>query len=160
MTDCKDISHRILSLYPRTSGFAYAVLEGKHRLADFGQVSLGTGAEMEFCDRVEELLDRFKPNLVVLEDQAAGRRAERARSRVEAALRVVELRDVRTVLLSPGEVRMALGLSVRASKHEVAAEIATRFRKELTRSIPTKRIWQIDPRIYVFEAVALALAAS
>ena len=162
MTTHSNVRDRVLALYPRRTGFAYAVLEGRERLVDWGQAKLATDTDDEFRTRAEWFIRQFKPTIVALEDCSNTRRGERTRARIEAALGIAKFSDTRmlaTILLSPAEVRGAVALPPEAAKRELVEKIVEYF-PELYRLKPRKRIWQRDPRMYVFEAVALALAAA
>ena len=149
----------MLAVYPRTTGFAYAVVEGRKRLVDWGQLKLGVNTDEEFRLRLEELIvGPNSPTMMVLEDCSNTRRGERTRSRIETALGAAQSFNLETLLISPAEVRVALQLPTDASKHVLVERVIELF-PELLHSKPNRRIWQHDPRMYVFEAVTLCLAA-
>jgi len=150
---------RVFSIYPCRRGFAYAVLEGRGRLVDWDVAQLGVDTDDEFLDRLQALIDKYTPQLVAFEDCSGGRRSEKSQARIEAGLGLANYLDLRTTLVSPGETRKALGLSQRATKHDVAARLARHF-PELVRKTPKRMIWQRDPRMNLFDAIALCLAAS
>jgi len=155
-----DLSHvLVLSIYPCRRGFAYAVLEGTGRLVDWDVAQLGVDTDDEFRDRLQALIDKYQPHLVAFEDCSSGRRSEKSQARIEAGLGLAHYLDIRTTLISPGEVRNTLGLSLRATKHDVASHLARRF-PELVRKTPKRTIWQRDARMNLFDAIALCLAAS
>lgn len=150
---------RVFSVYPCRRGFAFAVLEGRDRLVDWNVAQLGFDTDDEFVRRLHALIEKYRPQLVVLEDCSTGRRGEKTQRRIEAGLGLSKYLDLQTILLSPGEMRTALELPLRASKHDVAARVVHHF-PELARKTPKRAIWQRDPRMYLFEAVAHCLAAA
>ena len=150
---------RVLSVYPCRLGFAYAVLERKDRLVDWDVAKLGVDTDEEFRDRLQALIEKYQPRLVAFEDCTSGRRSEKTRARIEAGLGLAKYLDLRTTLISPGETRRALDLSLRATKHDVAGCVARHF-PELARKTPKQTIWQRDPRMNLFDAVALCFAAA
>lgn len=150
---------RVLSVYPCRAGFAFAVLEGRDWLIDWGVAQLGVDTDGEFRNRLHALIARYQPQLVAFEDCSNGRRSQKTQGRIEVGLGLSKYLDLQTILVSPGETRNALDLPQGATKHEVATRVARHF-PELVRKTPKRMIWQRDPRMYVFEAVALALAAA
>jgi hypothetical protein len=149
---------RVLSVYPCRSGFAYAVLEGRERLVDWDVAQLGVDTEEEFRSRLQALIDKYHPQLVAFEDCSNSRRGDKTQERIEAGLGLAKVLDCRTVILSPDERRRALDLSLNATKHDIADRVATHF-PELVRKAPKRTIWQRDPRMNLFDAVALGFAA-
>jgi len=150
---------RVLSIYPCRRGFAFAVLEGRDRLVDWNVAQLGIDIDGEFVRRLQALIEKYRPRLVVFEDCSTGRRGEKTQRRIEAGLSLSRYLDLRTILLTPGETRKALALPLTASKHDVAARVVDQF-PELARKTPKRTIWQRDPRMYLFDAVAHGLAAA
>jgi hypothetical protein len=149
---------RVLSVFPSRLGFSYAVLEGHDCLVEWDAAQLGKHTDEEFGNRVEEIIKRFKPTLLTCEDCAGTRRGEKAQRRVEAVIRLAKLLDIDTLVVSPADIDVALDLPRGSSKHEIAMRIVQIF-PELARKAPRRRIWQRDPRMNLFEAVALGLAA-
>jgi hypothetical protein len=149
----------VLAVYPCRPGFAYAVLEGRDRLVDWAVAQLGTDRDDEFSRRLEALIEKYGPQLVVFEDCSTGRRSEKTRRRIEAGIGLSKYLDLQTMLLSPGETRRALDLPLKASKHDVVARVVKHF-PELFRKTPNQAIWQRDPRMNLFDAVALCFAAT
>src|SRR5215510_1841358 len=75
---------RIFALDPTTKGFGYAVLETPFRLVDWGLAHISGEKESGAVARFEELLDQFRPDIVILEDAAAS--GSRRRPRVQKLL--------------------------------------------------------------------------
>ena len=67
---------RILSIAPTTRGFGFAVLE-EDKLVDWGvKVVKGNKNTMSLV-RIEELIDHYHPEIMVLEDHTKSHRAPR-----------------------------------------------------------------------------------
>ena len=150
-------AERALSIFPLRLGFSYAVLEGGTRLVDWGVARLGRQNDSEFQRRVAATIEGSRPTIVVCEDDSNPRRGEKARRRARIAIEVAAFLGVPVTLASAGQVRSALGLANKASKQNVADELIRRF-PELSWRAPRNRIWQRDPKMNVFEAIALAVA--
>ena len=96
---------RVLSIYPCRRGFAFAVLEGRDRLVDWNVAQLGIDIDGEFVRRLQALIEKYRPRLVVFEDCSTGRRGEKTQRRIEAGLSLSRYLDLRTILLTPGETK-------------------------------------------------------
>ena len=150
-------AERVLSIFPLRLGFSYAVLEGGMRLVDWGVARLGRQTDTEFRRRVAATIEGSRPTTVVCEDDSNPRRGETARRRAGIAIQAADFVGVPVKLASTDEIRSALGLGNKASKQEVADQLVRRF-PELSWRAPSNRIWQRDPKMNLFEAVAMAAA--
>ena len=72
----KDI--RVLAIDPSTRGFGFAVLEGPNRLIDWGVKETKTDKKRRTLQLIEDLIDRYLPNVIVVEDYA-GKGSRRCR---------------------------------------------------------------------------------
>jgi len=147
-----------VAIDPTRTGFAFTVLEAPCLLVDRGQ-RIARPKTGELLRKVDALLSKHYPAVLVLEDIASpgARRRKRARREIRSmehlALKrgvVVERVSRLTVLdtFAPGR-----------GKYEVAVRLAEIF-PELSGRLPWKRkIWMPeDPRINVFDALGLAAA--
>ena len=149
----------MLGIYPHRLGFSYAILEGERRLVDWGTAQLGQRDDEEFRARLATVIEINRPTLLVCEDLTEDRRGATVRKRVDVAIGLARSLSLRNLARDRGDIRLTLELDVRASKHDVADRLVELF-PELTRHRPRRRIWQRDPRMRLFEAVALCYAAS
>ena len=152
---------RIFAMDPTTKGFGYAVLETPFRLVDWGLAHVSGEKESGAIARFEELLDQYRPDIVIIEDSTAP--GSRRRPRVQKLLE--KLRD--TVRERGMAVHMIPRLAVvecfsapdkRATKFSITQNLAETF-PELAPKMPARRnIWQSeDERIATFDALALAV---
>jgi hypothetical protein len=152
---------RIFALDPTTKGFGYAVFETPFHLVDWGLAHVSGEKESGAIARFEELLDQYRPDIVILEDSAAP--GSRRRPRVQKLLE--RLRD------SARERSLAVHLiprlaviecfsspDKRATKFSITQNLAETF-PELAPKMPKRRkIYQSeDERIATFDALALAV---
>jgi hypothetical protein len=149
---------RTLAIDPTTSGFGFVVLEGSERLVDWGLGRLERPEDVLFQKRIEKLLDRTAPQLLVLEDMRDSRRGERAiawarlaeKSAAKRGMQVEKVgrREVSEHFATSGKTRWEVGLAI------------SRFFPELAPSLPKKRhIWESeDRRMAIFSAASIALA--
>jgi hypothetical protein len=147
-----------IAIDPTRTGFAFAVLEAPGHLIDRGQRTARpkTGALIR---KVEALLSKHYPAVLVLEDTAApgARRRKRARGEIRELERLALKRAVPVERVS----RLAVldTFAPGKGKYEVAVRLAEIF-LELRDRLPWKRkVWMPeDPRMNVFDAVGLAAA--
>lgn len=148
----------LLAIDPTSRGFAFAVLEAPAFLLDWGSKSatMGSGSLVR---KVDELLSRHQPDVLMLEDLAAkgAQRRIRAREEIQAIERLALTRGV------PVERVSRLGVldtfAPRKTKYEVALRLAEIF-PVLANRLPRKRkTWTPEEtRMSVFDALAIAAA--
>lgn len=148
---------RVLAIYPCQTGFGFAVVERTRRLLDWGEAELGRNTDDEFAARVALEIARCRPDALVVEDARGTRRGLKAQRRGRAALSLAERVGVANAIVSSHELRLALALAPDATKHGVASRLCE-LHPELVPHMPRQSIWQKDPKMNVFCAVALATA--
>ena len=138
-------------------GFAFAVLEGPERLVDWGGREVKGDVSL-FLAKLERLIERYRPDLLVLEEPAGSRRGGRAKEWLAWAEELAAKREVRSVAVSRDQLG-ARYAALGASKHEIATGIALQF-PELAPYLPKpRRPWQSEPAsLGVFIAVARGLS--
>jgi hypothetical protein len=147
----------LLAIDPTSRGFAFTLLEVPAYLVDWGSKSVTTGSDV--VRKVDKLLSRYKPDVLVLEDLRAdgSRRRIRAKKEIRAMERLALTRGVRVERVSRLEVRDAFAPG--KSKYEVALRLAEIF-AVLANRLPRKRnTWRPEEaRMSVFDAVGIAAA--
>ena len=149
---------RVLSIELTAPGFAFAVLEGPERLIDWGGRQI-EGDVSVFLLKLGQLVDRYRPDALVLEDPALSRRGERGRKWLAWAEELGNKRSLRLHTIAAQEFRWRVPL-IQKNRHSVAIAIAEQF-QQLRPALPKKhKPWQAEPaRIAVFVSIARALAA-
>jgi hypothetical protein len=152
---------RVLAVDAGTRGLGYAIFEGPTRLVDWGTKDIRKNKEQVALVKVEELLRRFEPDVLVVEDCAhlASRRNRRI------ALLVGRMLATASALGVPGHA-LPLTLMYRhfakrgaRDKYAIASAIAQRFAALALRLPPKRKPWQSeDIRMSIFDAAALAIA--
>lgn len=148
-----------LALDPTKDGFAFAVLQGSETLLDWACSEVGRKKPEQWHSRIEKLIARYDPEIVVLEDVEHSRRGKWARRfalDVESFVRAQGI-DVRKV--TRREVQEAFAGSGK-TKYEIAVAIANLF-PELEPRLPRRRKpWMSeDKRMSIFDAISFALVA-
>ena len=148
----------LVAIDPTRTGFAFAVLEAPGNLIDRGQRTAEPKSG-ELVRKVDALLSKHYPAVLVLEDLAApgARRRKRARREIRSLERLALKRGAKVQLVSRLAVRDAF--APEQGKYEVAVKLAEIF-PDLKDRLPWKRKVYMpeDPRMNVFDAVGLAAA--
>jgi Holliday junction resolvasome RuvABC endonuclease subunit len=153
---------RILAIDPTHRGFGYVLFEGPERLIDWGVRHVLGQKNKASLRAATELIDLYRPHILVIEDVEA--KGCWKRGRVRQLLAALELRargrglTVRRV--SWKKVKRTFAARGITNKHQTARFIATRF-PELARYVPPeRRTWMSeDLRTAVFDAAAMAMVA-
>jgi hypothetical protein len=149
----------LLAIDPTSRGFAFAVLEAPAFLVDWGSKTCRpkSGGVVR---KVDELLSRYKPDVLVLEDLAAdgARRRRRARREIGSIERRALKRGVHVERVS----RLAIldTFAPGRTKYDAALRLAEIF-PVLANRLPRKRnTWRPEEaRMSVFDALGIAAAA-
>lgn len=158
---CGRIRKRVLAVEPVSRGFGFAVLEGPDSLVDWGFVQTRGDKEQECIRRVKDIIDRYWPDVLALEDVAYNpRRSSRIRDLLDVLQRAAQTAGIRCRRVSrPLVHRMWINGST-PTRHSVAVVVAQRF-PELAQRLPSPRMpWKSEvDSMAVFSAVAMAWVA-
>lgn len=151
---------RVLAVDPMTKGFGFALLEGRSTLVDWGTRE-ARGDKASTCVRkVAELLGRYRPDFLVLEDHRAPSsvRCVRVRQLLQRIQNEAAKQRIRVRLVSRVRVRATFERRGARTKEQVAQAIAGNF-PEVAPYLPRPRKpWMTeDDRMSVFDALALTL---
>ena len=149
---------RVLALDPISRGLGIVIFESPSLPIEWGIKDVRDRKEEHCLALVADLLDRFQPDIVVMEDMEAltCRRCERVRSLVHAISTPAASRHVPTALITRDQVNATFGVS---TKHQVATLIASRLPELASLLPPFRKPWMSeDPRMSLFDAAAFALA--
>jgi hypothetical protein len=147
----------VLSIFPSTKGFGFAVFEGPTVLVDWGVKGVrGTAKNREGLRKIRELLDFYGPDVITM--RAGSRRANRIQALIEQTTGEARRRGIARSLYSRADVRTCFSKSDALTKREIALSIATQFPELEPRLPPIRKIWMSeDARMSIFDAVALAI---
>jgi Holliday junction resolvasome RuvABC endonuclease subunit len=152
---------RILGIAPSTRGFGFAILEGLDTLVDWGVKSAEGDKNNQSLAKVEELIVRYQPDVMVLQDTSTKpfRRSARIRKLGKRLIALATRRKVSVALFSREQVRQVFFADAQGTKQALAEIVAKRFPEELGSRLPPKRrAWMSeDSRMDIFDAVALVL---
>ena len=101
--------NRVLAIDPASRGFGFAILEGSQRLIDWGVKETKTDKKRRTLKLIGELIEWYRPGVVVLEDTSAeaSRRCSRVDSLIEAIVKVAQKNNVKVRRISKATVKQA-----------------------------------------------------
>ena len=151
----------VFAVYPFARGFAFAFFEGPESPFEWGVKEIKEKHKnTKTIDEIKKLIDRYRPEVLVIEDTMGGRfrRTSRIRKLYRmlthlAAAEYIDLHRYRRTEIN--ECFFSVGASTR---HEIAKAIATQIPAFAHRLPRFRKAWMCeDPRQSLFDAVALAL---
>jgi hypothetical protein len=149
---------RVAALDPISRGLAYAVLEGPENLVDWGIAHARLRSESHLLVRAGELLDRYVPDFLVLEDGRGTKRRERAKRIIKRLEKLAKSRKLPVIRVSRSRVRQVLAPA--RNKQDIALALASMFPEIAPRLPRVRKPWMPeDERMNIFDAVSFAIAA-
>jgi len=154
----KNSKRRILAIDPVTRGVGFVVFEGPELLIDWGVAHVRSDKHAKCLDRIEKLIVRYRPDVIVVEDTEAdgSRRCDRVRTLLKGVIQKATEHDIKTRTFSPSEVRKAFLSSEASNKEQIAGILCARHPELLPYLPPHRKCWMSeDVRISIFDAAAL-----
>lgn len=151
---------RVLGFHPNARGFGWVVFEGPFRPIDWGLVSARKDKNATCLKRLDRLLTRFAPEVLVLEayDRETTRRARRIARLGVKARKLADGREIETAVYSRAEIREAFAETGARTRREVAEAVARHLEVFRHRLPPVRRPWESeDAREALFAAAAVVL---
>jgi hypothetical protein len=155
----KETARRVLAVDPVSRGVGFAVLEGQDNLIDWGIKTTERADNAKSARVIDKLIDRFRPDLLVLEDwdSAGSRRC----GRVETLLGRIATKEGKRVLVrlvTRREIRAIGPLPLTSTKHGRASFLAERFPELQAFLPPARKPWMPeDDRMAIFDALSFAV---
>ena len=154
---------RVIAIAPFTKGFGFIVMERQERLIDWGLKIIRVEKNRESLKRVADLIKRYSPDSVVIEDYK--HKGSHRSARVQTLLKDIEslsaTKGVKTRRVPRFAFKSMVSRDTPSTKHQIAVEIVKQF-PELAHRLPRKRKpWlNEDARMNIFIALGLALASA
>jgi Holliday junction resolvasome RuvABC endonuclease subunit len=148
----------VLGFHPTSYGFGWAAFSGPLSLYDWGLHHAKKRKNATCLERLEKLLMRLEPQVIVLEAFEAG--ANRSARVVHLCRAVVALameQRIEVAIYTRSQIKACYGSAGARSRQEIAEAVARHF-EELRSRLPKPRaIWDgPDRRMAIFDAAALA----
>jgi hypothetical protein len=157
----KETARRVLAVDPFSRGVGFAVLEGAERLIDWGIRTTGRADNAKSTRVIDKLIDRFRPDVLVLEDwdSAGSRRCARVQTLLD---RIATEKGKRVLvrLITRRHIRAIGPLPLTSTKYGRARFLADRFPELQPFLPPFRKLWMPeDDRMAIFDAVSFAVAS-
>lgn len=150
----------ILSIYPNSIGFGYAIVDNVKQPIDYGIVNLRMAKTKRYVNKAKQIIEDFHPTILILEDYQCGsfRKTKRMKRIIQALKEEASKKQIRVRYFSKNNIREAFSAFEAHSKYEIA-KVITSWLPELEKIPVYKReAWQSEPySMTVFDAFALAL---
>jgi hypothetical protein len=151
----------VTAIYLNSRGFAFVLFEGELAPRNWGTIEArGKDKRERVLSRVDGLLSRYKPDVVVLQDTSQGGtdRPHRIRRLNETIAETAEEYGFPVLSFSRAEVREHFAYLGSVTKDTIAAAIAKHIPAFERFLPPPRKIWKSeDARMGIFDAAALAL---
>lgn len=153
---------RIVGIVLTAKGFAFAVLDNEHTLANWGEKRAEGDKNKEVVAKVKRIIAHYKPGVVVLEDTSvkAARRDPRIRKLSKQIAALARRHKAKVEVLSTKQVQKVFFADGKGTKYDIAQVVARRCSEEMNLELPPKRKAgdSEHPRMSVFDAVGLVMA--
>ena len=153
---------RSLAIDPTSKGFGFAVLESPATLIDWGVRHASEDKNRRSLEKVSELIDRYQPDVLVVERTTAKgcRRRLRARQLIEDLPGLALEHGLRTKRVSRRRAQLCFYKTGSATKRQVAVALTERFPELEPHLPPMRKPWMSeDERMSIFDAVAFGYAS-
>jgi hypothetical protein len=154
-------SELVLALRPFARGYGFVVFEGPLSPIDWGTKEVrGGNRNTRSLASAQDLMDRIRPDVLVLEDLDDGhaRRSSRIRRLHSLLVNYAEGQSLEIRRYSKASVNTAFKSVGATSRYEIAQAIAARVAAFENKLPASRKSWESeDPRMILFDAAALAL---
>lgn len=146
----------VLGFHPCSYGFGWAAFSGPLSLYDWGLHHAKKRKNASCLERLEKLLLRLEPEVIVLEEFETGAtRSARVVHLCRAVISLAMEQRIQVAIYTRGQIKACYGSAGARSRQEIAEAIARHF-EELRSRLPKPRaIWDgPDRRMAIFDAAA------
>lgn len=149
----------VMAIHATAKGFGYVVMSGPFSLVDWGTRTSARQKNATCLARLSELLDRFDPHTLVLEDPSQdAKRSARIQRLYTAIAGLCHGRSIDLAVFTRADMRRCYAM-VGAHSWQDIAEAVARQLEPLRKRVPARRkAWQSESRaMSVFVAAAIAM---
>jgi len=151
----------VLAVVPTCHGFSFVLFEGPDAPFDWGTKDIREkDKNPRTLDAVRAIMERYRPEVLVLEDAAHGsRRTLRIRRLFRMLSHLAVTLDIPVIRYTRKDIRACFVSVGATTKYEIAKAIAIQIPAFTHRLPPIRKIWMSeDPRQSLFDAAALGIA--
>src|SRR5258708_5293663 len=157
----ENLQNLVLSIYPFSRGFAFVLFEGPDSPFDWGVKEVKEKHKnTRTLDEIKKLIDRYRPEVLVIEDLTSGesRRTSRIRKLYPMLMHLAASADADVYRCEKRQLQECFGFVGAGSKSEIAKAIAIQIPAFAHRIPPLRKAWMSeDPRQTLFDAAALGI---
>ena len=115
----------VLSIYPNSRGFGYSVHEKALKVIDTQVISIRPISNAIALKRIKEIIDYYKPEIVVLEDYngMSSRKSNRVQKLIDIISKYAKKTEVYVKTYSRADIRFVFSSFNAHTKHEIATVI-------------------------------------
>jgi len=151
---------KVLSVYPNTKGYAYALMQGPLTILEKKMVSISPVDNTRIIKDVEALLDEYKPKALILEDDKCkySRKRGRAKQLLRSLAQTAQKKKYKVHTYSREEIRFVFNIWNAKTKYEIAEVIAKNIKSFRMLLYPKPKY--TDSQKYLealFDAVSLGI---
>ena len=150
----------VLAIFPTRTGFGWALFESALSPVAWGTATVTDNKHLRSLARVEKLIRRYQPDVLILEqfDGKPSRRSVRIRKLCRAIMSLADTRGVTVRIVTREEIGGAFGSIGASGRYEIAKTIASHVDALFPWLPPERKIWMPEhPRMGLFNAAALAV---
>ena len=151
----------VLALYPSTTGLAFVLFESPLSIIDWGKTSEHGRHKNDICVAfVKRLIDRYSPDVIVLENYQAKdtRRSIRVKLLNRSLHVLATVNNIEVIRFRQMDVRLTFAKIGAKTKYDRSRVIASMLPALSHRLPPVRKAWMSeDSRMALFEAAALGL---
>jgi hypothetical protein len=149
----------VLALYPFSRGFAFVFLQDPESPFEWGVKEIkGNLRNHRSIEEMRNLIERYRPELIVIEDKSPRKRPVRIQRIYRSILNIAKSNHIEVHRCSKKEIAAFFARAGAKTKSEIASAVAVRIKAFSHRLPPIRKPWNSeDPRQSLFDAAALAL---
>ena len=151
---------RILSIHPTKRGYSFAVLEGAHKVLDWGTVPLKNHKNARSLTDIRMQVGMYEVNALIIEDHEGDgfRRGKRIRELLDAIEGLGSELGVGVYKYSRADVRTVFEMFGASTKYEIATVINSHSPTNELRMPRVRKPWMDeDRRMGVFDSISFGM---
>jgi len=150
----------VLAFYPSFRGFGYAVMEKALEVIDTQVVAIRPVSNSMALKRMKEIIEYYKPEIVVLEDYRGmgSRKSKRVQKLIDSITKYAEKKKLNLTTYSRANIRFVFSNFNAHTKHEIATVIAENIPLMKNRLMEKRKTSETEKYIAsAFDAVSLGI---
>lgn len=153
--------HRVLSIYPTARGYSFVLFDSPLAPRDWGSRDIKKDVGSAKCiASIKEMLDRFRPDVLVLEDTGTreSKRSLRVKRIRKAMVSTTHELSIETALVPYKKVKASFAQFGAINKQDIAETIGRKMEAFAPRMPRARKAWHAeDPRMALFDAASRGL---